>query len=219
MITLPSLRSLAFISISCLVSTAAIANDTTAAIANDTTAGVDSPENERLAMNDFVSSKVTGRYDETKVNQFLDQFAGEWEGSYSISTLEGDVLKAVDANLTYSWDVVDGTRVLRCQSVYTDGSTMSHSESKSYFWRGRLVSEVIENDVKRVYFGVISGDGKTVNWDPANTTDYTKETTEETFAEKDGQRTLTISGYENFTQGNFIRMLKLHGSLVRKTAG
>ncbi|MGE9296299.1 MAG: hypothetical protein ACQKBV_08460 [Puniceicoccales bacterium] len=164
------------------------------------------------------SGAQTGRYSVETVNAFLEQFVGTWEGKYSISTMEGQVLKALEVQMTYEWEQAGDTQVLVNQSIYSEGEQINISQSKSYFWRGRLASEVTENDVKRVYLGTISQDGKKVSWNPVNTEDFTRTAIEESFTSVDGQPTLKIQGYEDYTKGVRRKMLLLSGSLTRVKA-
>jgi len=186
----------------------ASAEDTKPLTRDDLSAGL------ALDQGEFGGTMQTGRYSVETVNAFLDQFVGTWEGKYTISTMDATTLMAFDTQLVYEWEQVGDTRVLRNQSVYTDGNTMATATSLSYFWRGRIVSEVTEKEIKRVYLGVLSEDGKTVKWNPANTTAFTRTTIKETFGSEDGKETLKISGYEDYQKGMRQKMLILTGELT-----
>ncbi|MEO0795401.1 MAG: hypothetical protein AAFX93_09575 [Verrucomicrobiota bacterium] len=158
---------------------------------------------------------LPGKYTAEQVNSFLEQFVGTWEGKYAIGSLDGVTLMEFEAQMTYEWDVVGETQVLRNSAVYSNGQTMNHATALSYFWLGRIVSEVEENEVKRVYLGDISEDEKSVNWRPANTETPTRTSFRETFVPAEGGTELKIQGHEDYQKGMRRRLLILSGLLKK----
>lgn len=171
-----------------------------------------------LQSGDF-EGQVTVRYTPEEVENFLQQFVGVWEGKYVISAMTGQVLKELQTRVEYQWELVGETRVLKGRSVYFSGERMSHSTSQSYFWEGRLVSEVEEDGAKRIFLGRIADTGDSVNWDVANTGDPLKTATRETFSvREDGQRQITVSGYEELHSETRATYIQLRGDLVQTAA-
>jgi len=163
-----------------------------------------------------IGEGVKAEYTREKVEDFLDQFVGIWEGSYVISTMQGQSQVTMTASAQYFWELVGETRVLKNQTVYATGEQLSHSNSLTYFWRGRLVSEVEQDNKKQIYFGLISPEGNSVHWTVANAKSHTTTGTKETFTTNDqGEHVIEISGYEELRQGDQFAYLQLKGELVQ----
>ncbi|GHB97945.1 hypothetical protein [Cerasicoccus arenae] len=171
------------------------------------------------AISKFESGEIVnaddGRYTPEQVNKFLDQFVGVWEGHYAISTMDGKELRTMDTRVTYSWETVGETQVLKNQSVYATGDQLSYSTSLSYYWLGRLVTEVEQENIKRIYLGRIAPTGDSVSWNVANAEEALRSSTRETFQSENGSSTIFIRGYEELRQGIRVVYLNLQGRLTR----
>lgn len=166
---------------------------------------------------DLAERGLPGRYTAAQVNTFLEQFVGVWEGGYTITTMEGQVVQQMDTQATYDWQLVGETPVLRGQAVFAVGESLSVATSLSYHWLGRIVSEIESDGVKRIYLGVINEAGDSVAWSPANAEDFTRSTSRETFTVKDGRRTLVTKGYEDHQHGPRHKVFLLRGELFAVT--
>lgn len=163
-----------------------------------------------------IGKDIQVSYTREQVENFLDQYVGSWKGDYVISAMQSAGKVRMTAQAQYYWELVDDKRVLKNQTVYATGDKLTHSSSLTYFWEGRLVTEVEQDDVRRIFFGSISQDGKTVNWSAAITFRPLDTATKETFAVNDaGETVMRVSGYEEVSQGNQFAYVQLKAELVK----
>lgn len=155
-------------------------------------------------------------YTREQVEAFLNQFVGVWEGDYIIRAMQGSSPVTMTAHAQYYWELVDDLRVLKCQNVYAMGDRLTHGTSLTYYYKGRLFSEVEQDNVRRIFRGTISPDGKSVQWSAAITNRPLDTATQETVTVNDaGQPVIEISGYEEVRQGDQNAYLQLSGTLVK----
>ncbi len=170
---------------------------------------------DKIDSSEFKPGQAYGSYSEEVVENFLNQFVGTWQGTYKIATMRGDVLTRMEAQANYEWDLVDKTRVLKNQSVYASGDVIGYSSSVTYFWEGYLVTEVEQDDKKRIFLGIISEDGKSVNWSIAFATNKLSSSTRESFTTVDGQPAIKVEAYEEIRNGQQAAMIAMNGQLIK----
>ncbi len=160
--------------------------------------------------------KAAPIYTKEQVEAFLNQFVGVWEGDYVIGAMQSKGKVTMTTNTQYYWELVGEQRVLKNRSVYAVGEQLSHSTSLSYFWAGRLVTEVEQDEQKRVFFGQISPEGDSVQWSIANSQNPLNTSTRETFSTNaDGKPVIKVKGYEEIRQGAQSALLVLNAELVK----
>ncbi|WP_309385415.1 hypothetical protein [Cerasicoccus frondis] len=169
-----------------------------------------------LESGEISAGQAPGNYSEAYVETFLNQFVGIWNGHYEITTMRGQVLTHMDARSSYEWDLVGETRVLKNQSIYASGDIIGYSSSLTYFYFGRLVTEVEQDGVKRIFFGTVSKDGKSVSWNIANAVNTLSSSTRETFTQINGQPCIRIEGFEAVRDAMATATIAMKGELTKE---
>ncbi|WP_309397334.1 hypothetical protein [Cerasicoccus maritimus] len=185
---------------------------------------IEMPVNGELDLSDLVAANQIssgelqtherfGQYTEEEIETFLNQYVGVWEGYYNIQTLRGQTLTLMETRSTYEWDLVGKTRVLKNQSVYASGDKIAFSASLTYFWFGRVVTEVEQDGVKRIFLGYLSPDGKSITWNVANAVNKLSSSTTETFTQVDGRPAIQIEAYEEIRDAMSTGTIAMKGEL------
>ena len=129
-------------------------------------------------------------WDQTHMRKYFHPYVGKWVGEWTITDVEGVVIKRITLQQQYWWDKGH----LRGLMSFEDRGRLSSLTSDIYLQRGEIISEVV-NTEERNYYRAHPND-KNILWTPMKNEDVLRRRITEYIEHRDGATWFISEGFE-----------------------
>ena len=156
-------------------------------------------------------SKAKAPFDKEAAIQFLNQFEGNWNGDYTIATLQGQTIQSISSDTVYYWEKKGTNPVLIGETIYTTENQANSSKSKTLIKDEKVTCIVTEQNTSRQYLGTINFKDNSISWRPYDAEHPVDENLRQSFVNTPDGLELITTGFENMKKGKQNIILSVKG--------
>lgn len=150
------------------------------------------------------------RAESPPVRDLLDRYTGRWVGSYTVLSLDGEVLQRLKVEQQYWWDGEEQRGV----GAYDRQGELVWISSRTYFRGEALLCEIsIADQPPRTYAARVRGE--TITWLPTHVLEATHKQVRETIVSEGGRTLLRSEGFEHIGPPDRRMPVRVVGELER----
>ena len=134
----------------------------------------------------------TPSWNQTHMRKFFHPYVGKWVGEWTITDVEGVVIKRISLKQQYWWDKGH----LKGLMSFEDRGNLSSLTSDIFVQRGEIISEVVNTEERNFYRAHLTDEF--VLWTPMKQEDVLRRRIKEYILEKEGAIWFISEGFERF---------------------
>jgi len=129
-------------------------------------------------------------WDQTHIRKYFHAYVGKWVGEWTITDVEGVVVKRITLQQQYWWDKGH----LKGLMSFEDRGRLSSLTSDIYLQRGEIISEVVNTEERNFYRA--HPDHNHILWTPMKSEDVLRRRIKEYIVQKEGVTWFISEGFE-----------------------
>ena len=157
------------------------------------------------------SQPETPSWNQADMRRLFHPYVGRWVGEWTITDVEGVVIKRITLQQQYWWDKGH----LKGLISFEDRGKLSSLTSDIYLQSGEIISEVVNTEERNFYRAYPQN--KFILWTPMKKEDVLRRRIKESVFEENGVRWFLSEGFERFIDGEKVETLLFRVKLRRVT--
>ena len=150
-------------------------------------------------------------WNQADMRRLFHPYVGRWVGEWTITDVEGIVIKRIKLQQQYWWDKGH----LKGLMSFEDRGKLSSLTSDIYLQGGEIISEVVNTEERNFYRAYPQTEF--ILWTPMKKEDVLRRRIKESVFEKNGAIWFISEGFERFIDGEKVETLLFRVELKRVT--